>query len=48
MRAAELVVVVAEWRLLHWVLGGSSRRMLRVSLAINAASALAGIVVWRL
>lgn len=44
--AAELLVVFAEWRLLLWVLGGESRRLLLVSLAMNAASALAGIVFW--
>lgn len=42
----ELVVVVAEWRMLLWALGGSPARMLRVSVAINAASALAGILLW--
>lgn len=35
----EAVVVLVEWRLLLWVLGGPSRRMLLVSLALNAASA---------
>ncbi|MGD0996845.1 MAG: hypothetical protein ABR941_00810 [Thermoleophilia bacterium] len=44
--AGELLVVVAEWRLLLWVLGGGAARMLRVSLAINGASALAGILLW--
>ena len=44
--AGELLVVVAEWLLLLWVLGGSFARMLRVSLAMNAASALAGILLW--
>ena len=44
--AAEAVVVIVEWRLLFWVLGGSSRRMLLVSLALNAASAGAGLVFW--
>ena len=44
----ELLVVLAEWRLLLWALGGSPLRMLKVSVAINAASALAGILVWRL
>jgi hypothetical protein len=44
--AGEIVVVVAEWWLLLWTLGGSTSRMLRVSVAINAASALAALVVW--
>jgi hypothetical protein len=43
---AEVVVVLVEWRLLAWVLGGSSRRLLLVSAAMNAASALAGILVF--
>ena len=43
---AEIVVVLVEWRLLVWALGGSSRRLLLVSAAMNAASALAGIVVF--
>ena len=43
---AELLVVIAEWRLLLWVLGGDSKRMFLVALAMNAASALAGIVFW--
>jgi len=46
--AAEAVVVIVEWRLLLWVLGGASRRMLLVSLALNAASAGAGLVLWLL
>ncbi len=44
--AAELLVVLAEWRLLLWVLGGESRRLLLASLAMNAASALLGVVFW--
>ena len=43
---AEIAVVLAEWRLLLWALGGSRRRMLLVSAAMNAASALAGLVFW--
>jgi hypothetical protein len=39
-------VVLVEWRLLVWALGGGSRRLLLVSLVMNAASALAGIVFW--
>lgn len=45
----ELVVVVVEWRLLLWALGGSSRRMLLTSVVMNAASFGAGLLVswWR-
>lgn len=43
---AEAVVIVIEWRLLLWALGGSSRRMLLISVAMNAASAAAGVVFW--
>ena len=43
---AEVAVVIVEWRLLLWALGGSPRRMLLVSAAMNAASALAGLVFW--
>lgn len=42
----EVAVVVAEWRLLLWALGGSWSRMLRVSLAMNVASGVAGILIW--
>ena len=34
---AEIAVVIGEWRLLLWALGGSPRRMLIVSAAMNAA-----------
>jgi hypothetical protein len=43
---AEAVVVVAEWGLLAWALGGARRRLLLVSLAMNAASALAGVILF--
>jgi hypothetical protein len=43
---AEIVVVVVEWRLLVWALGGDPRRLLLISAAMNAASALAGLVLW--
>jgi hypothetical protein len=43
---AEIAVVLAEWRLLLWALGGSPSRMLLVSAAMNATSALAGLVFW--
>lgn len=43
---AEIAVVLVEWRLLLWALGGSPRRMLLVSAVMNAASALVGLVFW--
>ena len=43
---AEILVVLVEWRLLLWALGGSSRRLLLVSAVMNAASALGGLVFW--
>lgn len=41
----EVAAVLAEWRLLLWVLGGSSRRMLGVSVAMNVASFGAGLAL---
>ena len=38
--------MVVEWRLLVWALGGDPRRLLLISAAMNAASALAGLVFW--
>jgi len=44
----ELGVVVVEWRLLVYALGGPPRRLFLLSLAANAASFLAGVVLfWR-
>ena len=43
---AEVVVIIVEWRLLVWALGGDSRRLLLISAVMNAASALAGLVFW--
>lgn len=43
--ALEVAAVLAEWRLLLWVLGGSPRRMLGVSAAMNAASFGAGLAL---
>jgi hypothetical protein len=43
---AEIAVVVVEWRLLVWALGGSPRRLLLISAVMNAASALVGLVFW--
>jgi len=41
----EALVVVVEWRLLVWALGGRQRRLLAVALVMNLASALVGAVV---
>ena len=41
----EVLVVVVEWRILVWVLGGkdiSSRKLLVVSVVMNAVSAVLG------
>jgi hypothetical protein len=43
---AEILVVAVEWRLLLWALGGDSRRLLLVSIVMNAASAMTGLVFW--
>lgn len=43
---SETLVVLAEWRLLVWALGADTRKLLLVSLAMNAASALAGLAFW--
>lgn len=43
--ALEVAAVIAEWRLLLWVLGGESRRMLGVSAAMNVASFGAGLAL---
>jgi hypothetical protein len=43
----EVLVVIAEWRLLLWVLGGSSRRLLLTSLVMNAASfGIGAAILW--
>jgi hypothetical protein len=41
----EVAVVAVEWRLLVWALGGRSRSLLAVALAMNLASAAVGAVV---
>jgi hypothetical protein len=41
----ELLVVLAEWRMLLWALGGSSRRMLITSVLMNAASFGLGLAI---
>lgn len=43
--ALEVAAVVAEWRLLLWVLGGESRRMLGVSATMNVASFAVGLAL---
>jgi hypothetical protein len=43
---AEILVVLVEWRLLLWALGGSPRRLLLVSSVMNAASVLAGVLLF--
>lgn len=42
----EVSVVIAEWRLLLWAVGGSSRKMLLTSIAMNAASFLFGLAAY--
>lgn len=43
----EVLVVIAEWRLLLWALGGSSRKLLLTSVLMNAASFGVGVaIVW--
>jgi hypothetical protein len=44
----EVLVVIAEWRLLLWVLGGPSRRMLVTSVLMNVASFAVGFGVFLL
>jgi hypothetical protein len=44
----EVAVVLIEWRLLLWALGGKSGTMLRTSAVMNAASWAAGVVVFSL
>jgi hypothetical protein len=43
--AAEGLVVIVEWRLLLWALGGRSPRMLAVSAAMNVTSVGLGLVL---
>ncbi len=44
----EVGVVLVEWGLLVYVFGGSKRRLLVLSLAVNTASFLAGVMLfWR-
>jgi hypothetical protein len=42
----EIVVVIAEWRLLVYGFGSSSRRLLIFSILANAASFLAGVLIF--
>ncbi len=44
----EILVVVVEWRLLVYVIGRPGRRLFPFSLVANAASFLAGLLIfWR-
>jgi|WetSurMetagenome_2_1015567.scaffolds.fasta_scaffold187166_3 hypothetical protein len=44
----EVLVVLVEWRLLEYNLGGSKGRLLLLSFAANTTSFLAGVVLfWR-
>jgi hypothetical protein len=43
--AAEGLVVIIEWRLLLWALGGRSPRMLAISAAMNVTSAGLGLAL---
>jgi hypothetical protein len=44
--ALEVCVVFAEWRLLLWVLRLGAKRMLVLSLIMNACSYLAGLLIF--
>jgi hypothetical protein len=46
LAAGEVIVWLAEWRLLLWTLGGGQRRMLMLSGAMNAASLAVGLLVF--
>ena len=40
----EAVVIVVEWRVLLWAIGGCSRRLLPLAAAMNAASVAVGLL----
>jgi membrane-bound ClpP family serine protease len=42
----EIAVVIAEWRLLVYAFGSPSRRFLILSILANAASFLAGVLIF--
>jgi hypothetical protein len=42
----EILVAIAEWRLLVYAFGGSSKRFLIFSILANAASFLAGVLLF--
>lgn len=44
----EVLVVIVEWRLLLFALGGSTRTLFATSAAMNSASFLGGIVAFHL
>ena len=43
----EAVIVLVEWRLLVWVLRQGTKKMLVLSVVMNAASYLAGLLIFR-
>jgi hypothetical protein len=43
----EVVIVLVEWRLLVWVLQQGIKKMLVLSIVMNAASYLAGLLIFR-
>ena len=42
----EILVVIAEWRLLVYVFGSPQKRLLILSILANAASFLAGVLLF--
>jgi hypothetical protein len=46
LAAGEVVVFLAEWRLLLWTLGGGWQRMLTLSAAMNGASLAVGLLIF--
>jgi len=42
----EAIVVLVEWRILLYALGGGSRRHFRTSFIMNAASYLTGLLIF--
>jgi hypothetical protein len=41
----EMVVIVVEWRVLLWAIGGRSRHLLALAAAMNAASVAVGLLL---
>lgn len=46
LAAGEVIVFLAEWRLLLWTLGGGRRRMLALSAVMNGASLAVGLLIF--